>query len=128
MGLRESLPQEVAMVLQPWFPKLDLGKVRLVRQGFVCWLVRTVIKKAAMTVSYNVFLGTGSYDPTNPYFLALLAHELKHVEQFQQYGFVGFLVRYFWDLMRNGFRYSPDLPLEAEAYDLERRFLASLIE
>ena len=113
-------------LLQPWFPGLELGRVRLVRRGPVCWLVRVVLRKAAMTVAPFIFLGTAAYDPADPRFLALLAHELKHVEQFQRCGFLPFLLRYFWELGRSGFRYSSRLPLEAEAYDLERRFLAAL--
>lgn len=30
-------------------------------------------------------------------------HELKHVEQYQRYGFAGFLVRYVWEWMRKGY-------------------------
>jgi hypothetical protein len=31
-------------------------------------------------------------------------HELCHVRQYQQYGFIGFLVRYAWESIRNGYR------------------------
>jgi hypothetical protein len=33
---------------------------------------------------------------------------------------VGFLVRYFIDKARNGFKYDENLPLEREAYDVQR--------
>jgi len=32
-----------------------------------------------------------------------LCHELKHVEQYRQYGFVGFLVKYLIEWIRNGY-------------------------
>lgn len=120
------LPSRVLIALRPWFPGLELERVRVVAGGPVCWFVRTVLRKGAMTVAPFVFLGTRAYEPDDPAFLALLAHEVKHIEQFRRYGYVRFLVRYFWDLGRSGFRYSPRLPLEAEAYELERKFLASL--
>lgn len=31
-------------------------------------------------------------------------HELCHVRQYQQYGFIGFLIRYGWESIRNGYR------------------------
>ena len=33
-----------------------------------------------------------------------LCHELKHVEQYQQNGFVGFIVKYFFDWIKNGYQ------------------------
>ncbi len=120
------LPPAVAELLQPWFPDLDLSRVRLVQRGPVCWFVRVVLRKSAMTVAPFIFLGDRRRDLADPTFLALLAHELKHVEQFRRYGYVRFLLKYFWDMGRRGFRYSARLPLEAEAYDLERRVLAAL--
>jgi|FaiFalDrversion2_1042247.scaffolds.fasta_scaffold37345_1 hypothetical protein len=120
IGVRIS-PRE-AEVLRPWFPGLDVAQVRVVVGGPVCWLVRAVLQKSAMTVGPFVFLGSRRRDPDDPDFLALLAHEIKHVEQFRRYGYVGFLLKYWWDLARHGFRYSQKLPLEAEAYELERRF------
>lgn len=32
-----------------------------------------------------------------------LCHELKHVEQYRQHGFAGFLIRYLIDWIRNGY-------------------------
>ena len=33
-----------------------------------------------------------------------LCHELKHVEQYQQNGFVGFIFKYFFDWIKNGYQ------------------------
>ncbi len=122
------LPVRAVETLRPWFPGLDIERVRVVAHGPVCWFVRAVLRKGAMTVAPFVFLGTRRYEPDDPGFLALLAHEVKHIEQFHRYGHARFLFKYFWDMARHGCRYSPHLPLEAEAYELERRFLASLAE
>ncbi|MFQ5872852.1 MAG: DUF4157 domain-containing protein, partial [Dehalococcoidia bacterium] len=81
--------------------------------------VRVVLRRGAMTFSPFIFLGRSLYDPSSLSSLALLAHELKHLEQYQRYGHLRFLIRYFWDLARNRFRYNRQLPLEAEAYDLQ---------
>ncbi len=32
-----------------------------------------------------------------------LCHELKHVEQYQQHGFAGFLVKYLFEWVKNGY-------------------------
>lgn len=108
--------------LRPWFPGLPLERVRLVQGGPVCWFVRSVLRQGAMTVYPFVFLGRARYDPVSPRFLSLMAHEMKHIEQYRRYGLLPFLARYLWDLARHGFRYSQRLPLEAEAYALQAEF------
>lgn len=42
----------------------------------------------------------------------LLKHERKHVEQYERYGFCGFLWKYFWQWIKYGYY---DMPLEKEA-------------
>src|SRR5689334_2216852 len=45
-------------------------------------------------------------------------HELCHVRQFQQYGFINFLVRYIWESIRKGY-YNNKYEVEArQAEDL----------
>ncbi|HXH23048.1 MAG TPA: DUF4157 domain-containing protein [Dehalococcoidia bacterium] len=117
---------ETAAKLAPWFPGLNLGRVRLVTRGPVCWFVRKVLRQGAMTFAPFVFFGSHAFNPLDEGSLALLAHELKHVEQYGRYGYVGFLARYFWALARNQFRYSAELPLEAEAYALQARVRSGL--
>ncbi|HWC30752.1 MAG TPA: DUF4157 domain-containing protein [Dehalococcoidia bacterium] len=112
--------------LRPWFPDLDMQSVVLVHGGPVCWFVRSVIRQGAMTVAPYVFYGRSSFDATRVESVALLAHELKHVQQYRELGRLGFLVRYFVAKARNGFRYSEDLPLEKDAYALQREVENSL--
>lgn len=47
-----------------------------------------------------------------------LKHELKHIDQFQRYGFAGFLVRYLWETMRRGY-YNNRYEVEARAAENE---------
>ncbi len=113
------LEPAVAEMLEPWFPSLPLRDVRIVTRGPVCWFVRVVLHKSAMAFSPFVFFGRSDYEPASLRSVSLLAHELKHIEQYRRHGHFLFLLRYFWHLARNGLRYSRDLPLEAEAYDLQ---------
>ena len=108
-----------AETLQPWFPSVVMGSVRIELAGPVCWFVRNALHQGAMTVSPYIFFGRSAFDPTSLTSLALLAHELKHVEQYHTYGHVRFLIRYLRDLAGNKFRYSLQLPLEAECYAVQ---------
>ncbi len=45
-----------------------------------------------------------------------LCHELKHVEQFRQHGFVPFIVKYLWESTLHGYRANK---YEQEARDAE---------
>lgn len=112
--------------LRPWFEGLDLESVRLVHNGPVCWYVRNVVKQGAMTISPFIFYGRRAYDASDLRSVALLAHELKHVEQYRRHGHVFFLARYLIALAKARFHYSRELPLEAEAYALEDEVRAKL--
>ena len=105
--------------LRPWFPDLDMAQVRIITRGPICRLVATVLRQGALTFAPFVFYGQAVYDPASLRSVALLAHELKHIEQYRRFGHVRFLIRYYWDMGRKGFRYRKDLPLEAEAYALQ---------
>jgi hypothetical protein len=112
--------------LQPWFEGLDLTRVRLVYTGPVCWYVRNVAKQGAMTIAPFIFYGRTAYDPARLGSVALLAHELKHVEQYKRYGHALFLARYLIALAKARFHYSRELPLEVEAYELQDEVRARL--
>lgn len=110
---------EVIVSLSRWFDAPTLSDVSIVNSGPVSWFVGSVLRKRAMTFAPFVFFAPGAYDPARPESVALLAHELTHIEQYRRYGKQSFLARYFWALGRNGFRYNHQLPLEREAYDLQ---------
>jgi hypothetical protein len=56
--------------------------------------------------------------------LSTLFHELVHIEQARQLGVRGFVERYIRGWLENGRRYAT-IPLEVDAYTLERRFRAN---
>src|SRR5690348_9515788 len=111
------IDSDTVAALRPWFPDLDLQTVELVERGPVCWYVRNVVKQGAMTIAPFVFFGREHFDPAQAGSVALVAHELKHVEQYRAMGHARFLAQYLADLARNRFQYSRELPLEAPAYE-----------
>jgi hypothetical protein len=114
--------------LRPWFPDLDFDSVRLVESWPTRFFVKNILNQGAMTIAPFIFYGKSSFDPDRPGSVALLAHELKHVEQYREMGRFRFFLRYFVDKARNGFKYSRDLPLERVAYDLQKEVLKKLEE
>jgi hypothetical protein len=122
-GVPATLDPDVVALMKPLFPRLDFARVRVVRGGPICWYVRRVTKRGAMTLAPYIFYGRAEYSVRDPRALALLAHELQHVEQVRRLGRFRFYAKYFWGLARNRFRYSADLPLEREAYDLQAAVL-----
>lgn len=58
-------------------------------------------------VSKNEFLSNENW----------VKHELKHVEQYKRYGYFGFLVKYVWLSIRDGYENNP---LEVEAREAEK--------
>ena len=79
----------------------------------------------AMTVGRTVYVRPGHEQSQ-----ALMAHELVHVRQWQQYGWFGFLRRYLWAYARNlvALRDHMDayraIPFEAEAREEAARWKA----
>ena len=43
-----------------------------------------------------------------------LKHELCHIQQFRQYGYVGFILKYLWESVRKGY-YNNKFEIEARA-------------
>jgi len=124
--MSEPIPSEAVAATRSFATGIALGRVRLVHDGPVAWFVRHVLRQGAMTLGHRIYFGRARFDRRNPRSLALLVHELKHVEQFERLGWAGFLVRYLGALAKNRFRYSHDLPLEAEAYEAQRLALGPL--
>ena len=113
-----AMDESVIQSLRPWFPELDFGRVHLVHSGPVAWFVRNVLRQGAMTIAPFIFFGKHRYDPASPRSMALLAHELQHIEQYRAMGHLPFLFTYMRDRIRAG-EYRRDLPLEAEPYALQ---------
>jgi len=64
------------------------------------------------------------YDPHSAWGLALLAHELKHVEQYEKDGWCKFYAKYLWAYVFHG--YGESVPFEAAAYEFQRQVQAHL--
>ena len=130
MAGRRAIRIEAATAekLRPWFPDLDLGSVRLIEAWATRAFVKHVLQQGAMTIAPFIFYGKSSFDPKEPRSVALLAHELKHIEQYGEMGHLRFFARYLTDKARNGFKYSRDLPLERPAYALQAEVLENLRE
>jgi Domain of unknown function (DUF4157) len=119
------MEEATVTALRPWFPDLDFSKVHIVTSGPAAWFVRTVLGSGATTIAPFIFFGKDKYDPSSPRSLALVAHELCHIQQYRKMGHVGFLVTYMRDRFKAG-KYSAELPLERPAYDLQSQVLATL--
>jgi len=71
------------------------------------WLARLAAKKLhaaniAIVIGQNIHL----YNVTKQEFLKnerWLKHELCHIKQFQQYGFITFIARYLWESINKGY-------------------------
>ena len=83
---------------------------------------------AATTIGSTIYFRQPErFDPHSPAGLALLAHELRHVEQYQaRGGVVRFFIDYILAYLRGG--YGTNIPFEAEAYEVGRVVYAHLEE
>lgn len=103
-------------VFKPYFPKLDLGKVRF---SINSTLVGNWFTKAnsveAMTFGYRIYFDNTDYQISRRG-LKLIMHELVHVDQVRRLGGeVEFACAYGKGYLKGG-NYR-DNPLEVEAYD-----------
>jgi hypothetical protein len=79
----------------------------------------TLSKKfTAVTFGQHVFIKAVQTDLPAVGVERLLKHEGKHVEQYEKYGFFGFLIRYLWYSIKHGYYNNP---LEIEARKAEGR-------
>lgn len=79
---------------RPWFEKLTLRR------------------SAAIALPYVVYVHSHTYNQARAELTGLVVHELVHVSQWRQEGYVRFATRYVWDYLRERMRGRP----HAEAY------------
>ena len=77
---------------------------------------------AGITFNDTVVLSDAYFEETD--LVSLLFHECVHVAQYQQLGVEGFMRSYVEGWVSNGMDYFA-IPLERDAYDLERQFRAA---
>jgi hypothetical protein len=95
---------------------VKLERVQLLVGGPPTWYLK-LVKKSAITLGDRVWFVNAEKRED----LALVAHELVHVAQFREMGFLRFAARYLRDMAKNGFKYSRALPLEAPAYERQAK-------
>lgn len=113
-----------------WF---DPALIQTVRLSLANSFVRAIQRLAGMPIAATT-IGTTIYfrelqyfDPHSPGGLALLAHELRHVEQYlEQGGVVRFSFWYVLGFLRGG--YGTGITFEAEAYRIEQVIREHLIQ
>lgn len=129
---RSELPAKAVEVLQPWFPELDLGSVRLrTRCRLPANRFDTTGGTYAMTFGTTIYW-RDEFDADDPKELVRLAHELVHVDQVRRLGGEsGFACAYGEGYLDGSGELPPYLdeitayhrnPLEAEAYTFESQF------
>ncbi len=91
--------------------EVDLDAVRLRTSGPPSWYL-SIVRRNAITLGDHVWFR----EAERPRDRRLLVHELVHVAQYRRMGRVRFVARYLLDLVKAGFRYGKELPLEAPAY------------
>ena len=94
-------------------PCLCYMKVRIKENSWVAKIAAAKLKadKVAIVFGSTIHL----HKSTREEFLndpGWVCHELKHVEQYKQNGFIGFIAKYFFDWIRNGY-YNNKFEVEA---------------
>ena len=130
--LPEKCPACVVSMLarQEWFADPEVvSRARLAKAGGIPRLLSSQKlagrKIGAITLGSTIyFREIDQYDPHTVTGLVFLAHEIKHVEQYQREGFVRFYIRYLWDYILHG--YGESISFEAEASEFERQVMEHL--
>lgn len=96
---------------------------RIKENSFIARLAAKKLRtrNVAMVVGKTIHL----YGATKPEFLAderWVRHELKHVEQYQRYGLLGFLLRYMWQTIQKGY-YNCGLECEARSAEADEKII-----
>lgn len=121
------LPQDAVENLKrkEWFPNPSV--IDRARAVILPFCPRYIAKRRrAITLGHFViFTKRRYYDPRSIHGLALLAHELKHVEQYRREGPLRFLWRYLFHWLKVGYDLERH-PYEREAAELETRIQAQL--
>lgn len=124
----ESLPEEVVALFAPFFPGLDLSRVR-VHEGIPRYVVANPIGYADRC---NIYFAPGAYRVDTIGGLALIAHEIAHCQQYQRHGTWRFRARYLAAYFKNRWRGMDHLkayrniPFEIEARDIEAEVYRAL--
>lgn len=127
--MSNSLPEKIpacainVLAREEWFadPQV-LARVKLAEPNLLARIITSPPfnrrKVSAVTLGHTIYYCKRErYDPHSPDGLALLAHEAKHVEQYEREGLVKFCAKYVLAFLSKG--YGKSIPFEGEAYQFE---------
>src|SRR5262245_29757556 len=124
----EPLPEEVVALLTPFFPGIDLSRIR-VCEGIPRYVGGGPVGYADR---YRIYFAPGAYRVDTIEGLSLIAHEVAHCLQYQKYGAWRFRARYiaayFKNRMRgmNHLKAYRSIPFEIEAREVEAQIYRAL--
>jgi hypothetical protein len=129
----EPLPLEVQELLSPFFPELDLSRVRIL-EGIPRYVaIAAAAEPIGYTDGWKVYFAPGCYRVDSPEGLALIAHEIAHCRQYHELGRWRFRAKYLAAYAQNR-REGMDaktayaqIPFEIEARKVERQVLSTLL-
>ena len=98
-------------------------KVRIKENSWVAKMAAAKMKadKVAIVFGSTIYL----HNTNREEFLQdndWVCHELKHVEQYNQNGFAGFIVKYLFDWIKNGY-YNNKFEVEAKDSEMDKTLL-----
>ncbi|UCD85265.1 MAG: DUF4157 domain-containing protein [Deltaproteobacteria bacterium] len=98
----KRISPETKKLLAPFFPTLNLDRIRLYTKGLrLGYLILLLNRANAITFSKKIFFARGMLDESTITGITLIAHELTHVRQYQETGFLRFLYRYLRDYIQS---------------------------
>lgn len=128
----EPLPLEVQQLLAPFFPGLDLSRVRI-HEGIPRYVsIAAAAEAIGYTDGWHIYFAPECYRIDSPESLALIAHEIAHCRQYHELGKWRFRAKYlaaYFQNRRNGMDAKTayaQIPYEIEARQIERKVLAML--
>ncbi len=130
----EPLPLEVQQLLAPFFPGLELSRVRI-HEGIPRYIsVLAAAEPIGYTDGWKIYFAAGFYRIDTPEGLALIAHELVHCRQYHELGAWRFRAKYlaaYFQNRRDGLDAKAayaQIPFEIEARAIERQVLSMLFQ
>jgi len=98
------IPEPTITLLAEFVPERDLRRARIVT-GLPWRLLPRLLKMGAITFSPFVIYREGRYRTDTSKGLALLAHEVTHLQQAREMGAIRFYASYLWGNIRCGFQH-----------------------
>ncbi len=124
---------EAKKLLAPFFPTLNLDHIRFYQGGLrLGHLILLLNRATAITFGEKIFFARGMLDDSTITGITLIVHELTHVRQYQEIGFLKFLYRYLRDYLQSRIKGKDhnsayyNVGFEQEAFDYEREIFEKL--